>query len=143
MPAGHAAGIQLWINLPQSLKGVDPDYQQVEKDEVPVIEFDGGKVHTIVGEGGPILLKTNVEYLDISLDAGASLERPVPDDFRGFIYMVEGSISVNGETVDAGAAAYVDGEPSLAISSTEGGRFMWCFGRPYGEPIFQHGPFVD
>jgi redox-sensitive bicupin YhaK (pirin superfamily) len=143
MPAGHAAGIQLWINLPGRLKGIDPDYQQVEKDEVPVIEFDGGTVHTIVGEGGPILLKTNVEYLDISLDAGASLERPVSDGLRGFIYVVEGSISVNGETVDAGAADYVDDETVLTVSSTEGGRFMWCFGKPHGEPIYQHGPFVD
>jgi redox-sensitive bicupin YhaK (pirin superfamily) len=143
MPAGHAAGIQLWINLPGRLKGIDPDYQQVEKNEIPETIIDGGTVRTIVGEGGPILLKTSVEYLDVSLDAGASLERPVSDGLRGFIYVVEGSISVNGETVDAGAAAYVDGEPSLAISSTEGGRFMWCFGRPYGEPIFQHGPFVD
>ncbi len=139
----HAAGIQLWINLPQSLKGVDPDYQQVEGDEIPQTAIEGGSIRTIVGEGGPIRLKTNVEYLDISLDAGSSLERPVSDGLRGLIYVVEGSISVNGEAVAAGVAAYVDDEAVLTVSSTEGGRFMWCFGKPHGEPIFQHGPFVD
>jgi len=143
MPDGHAAGIQLWINLPQRLKGVDPDYQQAERDEIPETAIEGGVVRTIVGEGGPIQLKLDVEYLDISLDAGASLERSVVEGFRGFIYVVEGSVTVNGETADAGAAAYVDSESSLTVSSTEGGRFMWCFGKPHGESIFQHGPFVD
>ncbi len=143
MPAGHAAGIQLWINLPGRLKGIDPDYQQVEKDEVPVIEFDGGTVHTIVGEGGPIQLKTEVEYLDVSLNAGATFERAIAEGFRGLVYLVEGEGSINGETISSGSAAYVDSESSLTITATEECRFMWCFGHPHGEPIYQHGPFVD
>jgi redox-sensitive bicupin YhaK (pirin superfamily) len=143
MPDGRAAGIQLWINLPQSLKGVDPDYQQVEKGEIPETVIDGGTVRTIVGEGGPIVLKTGVEYLDVSLAAGAIIGRAVPDGFQGIIYLIEGSIKVNGETVDAGSAAYVDGENALTIEAIEGARYMWCFGRPHGEPIYQHGPFVD
>ena len=143
MPEGHAAGIQLWINLPQGLKGVDPEYQQVEKGEVPLTEVEGGSIRTIVGEGGPIELKTGVEYLDVSLESGARLERLVPEEFRGFIYLVEGSINVNGETVAAGAAAYVENEPGLTINAVEDARFMWCFGKPHGEAIYQHGPFVD
>jgi len=143
MPDGRAAGIQLWINLPQSLKGIDPDYQQVEKGEIPETVIDAGMVRTIVGENGPIQLKTDVEYLDVSLDAGATIGRAVPDGFQGIIYLIEGSIKVNGETVDAGSAAYVDGENALTIEAIEGARYIWCFGRPHGEPIHQHGPFVD
>jgi redox-sensitive bicupin YhaK (pirin superfamily) len=143
IPDGHADGIQLWINLPQSLKGVDPDYQQVEKDGIPAIEFDGGTLRTIVGEGGPIRLKTEVEYLDVSLDAGATFEQPVKPGLRGLVYVVEGSGQVNGAALNAGAAAYVEDESSLTITAPEGCRFMWCFGKPHGEPIYQHGPFVD
>jgi hypothetical protein len=139
----HAAGIQLWINLPRSLKGVDPDYQQVEKDEIPETVIDGGTVRTIVGEGGPILLKTDVEYLDVSLDAGATIGRAIPDGSQGIIYLIEGSIKVNGEIVDTGSAAYVDRENALTIEAIEDARYMWCFGKPHGEPIYQHGPFVD
>jgi len=143
MPDGHAAGIQLWINLPQRLKGVDPEYQQVERNEIPESKVEGGSIRTIVGKDGPIELKTDVEYLDVSLDASGVLTRPISDRFRGFIYVVEGSITLNGEVADAGAAAFVDSENALSIASIEGGRFMWCFGKPHGEPIFQHGPFVD
>jgi len=143
MPDGHAAGIQLWINLPQRLKGVDPDYQQVEKGEIPEVELEGGSIRIIVGEGGPVQLKTNVEYLDVSLKAGARLERAVPEGTRGFIYLVDGSIRANGELAEAGSALYVEDELEMTINAVEDARFMWCFGKPHGEPIFQHGPFVD
>ncbi|GAV21233.1 quercetin 2,3-dioxygenase [Mariprofundus micogutta] len=143
MPDGHAAGIQLWINLPKRLKGLDPDYQQVDKDIISETTFDGGLIRTIVGEGSAIRLKTDVEYLDISIEAGASIERNISEDFRGFMYVVEGSVDVNGETVSAGAAAYADAEHSLTINATEDTRFMWCFGIPHHESIYQHGPFVD
>ncbi|MES0371392.1 MAG: pirin family protein [Mariprofundaceae bacterium] len=143
MPDGRAAGIQLWINLPKSLKGVDPEYQQVEEGGIPETIIDGGVVRTIVGEGGPIQLKTDVEYLDVSLAAGAILGRDIPAGFQGIIYLIEGSIKVNGETVNRDSAAYVDSEDALTIEAIETARYMWCFGRPHGEPIYQHGPFVD
>ncbi|MDT8376997.1 MAG: pirin family protein [Mariprofundaceae bacterium] len=141
MPAGHASGIQLWINLPQRLKGIDPEYQQVESFEP--VEFAGGSYKTIVGEGGMIRLKTDVEYLDVSLNEGATLNRAVREEMRGIVYVVTGSVTVNGESVPEGAAAFVESESALSIQASEASRFMWCFGRPHGEPIFQHGPFVD
>ncbi len=139
----HAAGIQLWINLPQRLKGVDPEYQQEESDGIPETVIEGGTIRTIVGQGGPILLKTDVEYLDISLDAGATLRRTVAAGMRGLVYVVEGSINVGGNPVDEGSAAFVDKESILIMEAIETSRCMWCVGRPYGEPIYQHGPFVD
>jgi len=143
MPAGHAAGIQLWINLPQRLKGVAPEYQQVEQDEIPETIIEGGAIRTIVGDGGPIRLKTEMEYLDVSLDAGATFERTIADGLRGLVYVVEGSLSVNGNSIHEGYAAFVDGESFLSIEAGETSRFMCCFGKPHGEPIYQHGPFVD
>lgn len=139
----HAAGIQLWINLPQRLKGVEAEYQQEEAGGIPATDVDGGVVRTIVGEGGPILLKTDVEYLDIALDAGSSLQLHVRTGMRGLIYVVEGSISVNGNNASDGSAAFVDDESVLLMEASEASRFMWCFGKPHGEPIDQHGPFVD
>jgi len=143
MPDGHAAGIQLWINLPRKLKGLDPEYQQVQADEFGVEEFGGGSLKKITGENGPVQLRTDVEYFDVSLDEGASFHRDIAEGLRGLVYAVSGSLSINDQTVDEGAAAFVEGEGSLSITATRDSRFMWCFGRPHGEPIYQHGPFVD
>jgi len=143
MPDGHAAGIQLWINLPRKLKGIDPAYQQAQSDEFVVTNFDGGTLKTIVGDGGPVKLKTDVEYLDVSLNDGAIYERTIPEGMQGFVYVVKGSVKVNGEHTPEGAAAFLGKEASLSIIANTDSRFTWCFGKPHGEPVLQHGPFVD
>lgn len=141
MPDGKASGTQLWINLPKRLKGIEPDYQQV--DVIKQVKEDGVTIRTIVGEGGAVLLKTDVEYLDVSLPADRRWQRSIPDGFRGFVYVLEGSLLVEGKRVDSASAAYIDGMPNLIIETSQDARLMWCFGRPHEEPIYQNGPFVD
>ncbi len=143
MPDGHAAGIQLWINLPKRLKGIDPAYQQVDAADFPEEETEGVKIRTIVGKGSPLSLHTEIEYLDISLIPGASLMRDVPEGFRGLVYVVEGFAVIAGKETSAGDACYIDGREKLTITALEAAHLMWCFGKPHGEPILQHGPFVD
>ena len=48
-------GIQLWVNLPQKLKTLDPDYQQVDKQEI-IVDFPetGVQRRTLVGNKGKI-----------------------------------------------------------------------------------------
>jgi len=144
MPADEGAnGIQLWINLPQRLKGLDPEYQQIETEAFPNASIEGGSICTIVGEGSPLLLHTPVEYLDIELEAGARLERAVPEGFRGLLYVVGGNLQVQDEHLPGGSAMFFEEADMLRIEAVEASRLMWCFGHPHNEPIYQHGPFVD
>lgn len=143
IPDGHATGIQLWINLPGRLKGIDPDYQQVEAGDIPEHYDNDVITKTIVGDTGPVTLRTPVEYLDIVMHAGTIWMRDISAGFRGLVYLVEGEAEVDGMPLNAGEAAYAEDEDSLTIATDTGCRAMWCFGRPHGEPIVQHGPFVD
>jgi len=111
---------------------------------IPEEMSDGVSIHTIVGEGGSIQLKTDVEYSDISLEKGVNWKKTVLEGMRGFVYVVEGSLMLNGETLHAGQAAFIEQEMELELLAGDASsRVMWCFGRPHGEPIYQHGPFVD
>jgi redox-sensitive bicupin YhaK (pirin superfamily) len=141
MPDGHAAGIQLWINLPQRLKGIDPAYQQVAA--IPQHNNDGVHIRTIVGDGGAITLNTVVEYLDVCLDAKSTWQKPIAEGFRGLLYMITGSVRINGEPLPLHAAAFVEDETQITIECNQEARLMFCFGKPHGEPIYQHGPYVD
>jgi len=145
MPDGKAAGIQLWVNLPGRLKGMEPSYQQV--DTVEAVEENGVMIRTIVGglddKTGAIQLKTDVEYLDVSLKKDTKWEKAVPEGMRGIVYMLEGSLTLNGQTLHAGQAAFIEQERELELLVGDASRIMWCFGKPHGEPIYQHGPFVD
>jgi len=147
MPDGHAAGIQLWINLPQRLKRIDADYQQV--DAVAEEDADGATLRHIAGVDGAVHLHTDVEYLDLALSAGSRLQRTIDRGWRGLVYVAEGEVELGTPeappalTLSVGDAALVDEEPALSLFSPAGARLMWCFGVPHHEPIHQHGPFVD
>jgi len=143
LPDGHAHGVQLWINLPQRLKAIDPDYQQLQAAGLPEEEGDGVVVRTIVGTGSPLTLHTEVTYLDLRFTAGGRLSRPIPAGHRGLVYAVGGETEVERRRIGAGDACFVDGADGLTITSDAGARLLWVFGRPHGEPIRQHGPYVD
>ena len=142
-PDGRAHGIQLWINLAKTLKSIEPAYSQVEADAIPEVTENGVSIRTIVGESGAISLHTNVEYLEIRMASDSAMQRALPSGFRGFIYAVEGQTNIDGESLNSGEAAFIEDASQIALQSSEGGRLMWCFGRPHHEPIHQHGPFVD
>ncbi|MDX8388032.1 MAG: pirin family protein [Ghiorsea sp.] len=143
MPQGRAQGIQLWVNLPQRLKKLDASYQQVDAVDMPVDMEGGVTVRTMVGEGSPTQLQTPTLYLDVSLDAESQYQREVPVEFRGFVYVLEGSITLNSEGFKTSEAGFFDKGEDLNIQANTDSRIIICFGQPHGEPIHQHGPFVD
>ncbi len=144
-PVGRATvrGIQLWINLPQRLKAITPDYQQVDVDSLPVHRFSGGHAVEIAGKGSPLRLHTPVEYLAVHLEPGAVHRAQVPEGYRGFIYVAEGSAAVNGRGLDVGEACFMEDPGAVHVEAWEESLLMFCFGRPHGEPILQNGPCVD
>jgi redox-sensitive bicupin YhaK (pirin superfamily) len=142
-PEGHTRGIQLWINLPKHLKTTQPSYQQVDAQDIPEQVIDRGTVRVIAGEGSPLELHTPVRYLDVSLAEGGHFREAVPEGYRGFVYIVDGKTAVNGDDVASGDACYMDKAAELYVEARESCRFMVCFGKPHGEPIRQHGPYVD
>lgn len=140
---GVTHGIQLWINLAKKNKGIAPTYQQVDDGQFPVAEIEGGRVKTIVGDGSPLRLMTPVRYLDVTLRAGTRFLPVLPPRFRGFYYVVDGAIRWGETTINSGQACFFEQDGPPQIDATEESRILVCSGQPHGEPIYQHGPYVD
>ena len=136
-------GIQLWINLAKELKSIEPAYQQVDKENIPVKKIDGGTISIIVGDESPVKLHTPVRYLNVNLDKTTVLTEPVPDDFRGFVYLISGKLKINEKEVKQCEAFFFEEINKLTIEASEDSHFMLCMGKPHREPIKQHGPYVD
>lgn len=136
-------GIQLWINLPQRLKKVKPSYQQVNHDEFPITEIEGGKLKTIVGEASPLQIMTPMRYLELQLNAGASHSEIITTGMRGFIYLADGEVDINDQAYKAADTAFFDNETEIKISAHKKSRLMVCYGSAHSEPILQYGPYVD
>ena len=139
----NSNGIQLWINLAKSNKTIDPEYQQVDEENIPQLNIEGGHIRVIVGDESPVKLHTAVRYLRVNLDSAARLSEKVPEGFRGFIYILNGKLKVNGETVNEREAYFFEKIEELDVEALTESHFMLCMGKPHGEPIRQHGPFVD
>jgi len=145
MPSSEESsnGIQLWINLAKNKKSIEPDYQQIDEENIPLVNIEGGTIRVIVGDESLVKLQTPVRYLRVNLNAGAKLNEKVPEDYRGFIYILNGKLKVNTEIVNKREAFFFENISMLDIEALTESHFMLCMGRPHGEPIHQHGPFVD
>ena len=143
---GLVRGFQLWFNLPKEKKMIEPAYHDIQSDQIPVVEFEGGRVKvisgTFQGTTGPGRPHTGMMYLDIHLDSKQDITVPIANDWNGFVYVYEGSISAN-IGVPKGHLAVLDTKDDfLCSSSVENTRFILVAGEPLNEPVARGGPFV-
>lgn len=149
LPGGEQTshGLQLWVNLPRRLKDIEPDYQPVPADEIPESKQEGLRVRTVVGEGSPVQLRTNVRYVDVILEPDGVghqvvYDDEVPGDWNGLIYVLQGEVTLGGQAVGRGRAVTFRGGGQVRVTATEASRFVLIAGQPHGEPIHQRGSFV-
>jgi redox-sensitive bicupin YhaK (pirin superfamily) len=136
-------GIQMWVNLPRKLKQIEPSYQQVDAEDIPEHFVDGVRVRTIVGTSSGIQLHTPVQYLDVTFEKTSIYNAQIPTQQRGFVYVVDGDIQIEGQTVKAGDAYYFEDDNALQIKGAEDKHIMVLSGQPHYEPIHQNGTYVD
>ena len=134
------SGLQLWVNLPREKKNVRPRYQGATSDELPVSEPEGATVTTVVGEGSPLSLHTELRYRDVRVSGSWTWD--VPEEWVGFAFVVSDEGIVGGASI--GEAEYVVVEDGGSVTfEGEGLRVAVVDGVPHREPIVQHGPYVE
>lgn len=151
MPAqtdGQMFGFQLWINLPAAEKMRAPWYADIPAASIPEFERGAASVKLIAGKwnghAGPAPQRSTMPFIaDVSLAAGASTEVPLPEGHAGFVYVFEGELRVEGESVGVGEIGVLSDGSALSASAAEvGARFLVVAGKPIREPIAKYGPFV-
>ena len=144
MPAsdGRNRGLQLWVNLPRRLKQIEPSYVGTAGEAMPVESLADRVIREIVGARSPVVLQTEVDYLDVELIADASFERVVPEGHNALVYALDGEIELLGERLVAGEAL-LPTPGAVLVTAKQPSRVVWLSGRPHGEPIRQRGPYVD
>lgn len=151
---GRMRGFQLWVNLPARLKMTEPRYQEFAPERIPVVRpADGVEVKVVAGRVGDVQgpidqPATEPVYLDVSLSAGAAWEHVLPEGHNAFACVFEGRVSLgaggHGRELAAPTLAVLEGGPAVRLQATaaEPARVLLVAGRPIGEPVARHGPFV-
>lgn len=147
---GDVEVLQLWMNLPARLKMTDPNYVGVPKSEIPVVSTEGGAVRIRVisgeynGETGPVSSLTHLFTSRIDLDRDAVFDTHVSADRTVLLYVIRGTVEINGFSAAEHQIAVFDrsGETAIQIKAFTDAMLIFCHGEPYNEPIVARGPFV-
>lgn len=150
-------GIQLWVNLPRTLKWAPPRYQDIRGRQVSLLTTaDGGALLRVIagelaGHPGPGITHTPITMLHATVSPGGQVKLPWRADFNALVYVLAGHGSVGprsrpvstgqlavfgpGDVITVGADRTQDGPaPELEV--------LLLGGRPIREPVATYGPFV-
>jgi quercetin 2,3-dioxygenase len=141
--------IQLWTNLPAKVKMIAPNYIGLQKNEIPTVSLDEGKVTVAItsgeweGAAGGVQPVYDVELANVTLTTGGTFTRQIPVGRNVLFYVLNGSVVVNGQEVSGRALVLFenDGE-ELEVRSTADARILLGSAEPINEPVVSHGPFV-
>lgn len=141
--------LQLWLNLPSKLKMVEPRYQDLSSNRIPVKKIEGGEIRVISGEFNGVKSETKnhhpVTALEVILQASAKLELTIDPTYRAFVYVLQGEAVVADTKVGTGNVIWFDphsDDSLIQIDSINATKVLIIAGAPINEKIVQHGPFV-
>ena len=142
--------IQLWVNLPKSVKMSKPRYQGITKEQIPLVDLGGGSYARVIagelhGVRGPAGTFTALNLFDVRLTAGSKVELQIPDGHNTGVLVLKGDVVLNGESSVKGEARIAtlssDGD-SVVLEAKEDTTLLVLSGEPINEPVFSYGPFV-
>ena len=148
---GH--GLQVWVNLPSSLRRTTPRYQALPNSQLVSVTGEGWTAEVVAGSmlgvDGPAETHTPITYARVTIQPGASLRIPITDGHAAAIYLFDGSglVGEPGELLEAQHLAVFEpssGDLVISVPASTAGPFdsIVLAGEPIGEPIARNGPFV-
>jgi hypothetical protein len=143
---GEMRSVLFWVNLARKDKGVTPTAQLLDARDMPVRNEGGVIIRVLVGEGSPVELGTPGLILDVTLPAGGTFSTPVPPEFNGFVYMLEGQAVLGANrrrAIPPQIGVLGPGRAVTVANASPGTRFLLMAGKPYRETPIYNGPYVD
>lgn len=150
---GRMRGFQLWVNLPGAEKMTPATYNDLKAEQIPRYTVGDLQIKAIAGElsidnaaivGAVTGLSTEPAYLDLAFTDEQTIKIALPTQHTALIYVYEGfaAIGTTAYSVNTGQLARLSRGDTILLQGTAGTRLLVITGKPIGEPIVQHGPFV-
>ena len=153
---------QIWLNLPGVRKRVPPEFKMFWSERLPVFASQdssgrGVRVRIIAGEleGRQALAPPRNSWAAeadnavaiwwITLDPGAAWTIPAagPGVHRDAYLVTGGELTIAGTTRESGHRLTLQSDlPATLQAGHSSAGILLLQGKPIGEPVAQHGPFV-
>ena len=148
---GGVHSLQLWLNLPAAQKMSPARYSDQRAAEAARVTGEGYEARLYAGRLGeaerPHGSLWPLALMDLRLEAGAALDLPLAEGWRGFVLVLEGEAKLGGAQtlVRADQHAWAqarEADDVLALSAATPVRALFYAGPIIDEPVVAHGPFV-
>lgn len=150
---------QIWINLHSEDKMADPHFAMLWSGDIPRVVHDGVTITVVAGELEGHLApsppprswaarsENEVAVWALAFEPGAEYTLPPArsgEVLRTLYFFGGESVELAGRGFDSHVGVRVDADVSLQVRATGKDRveLLMLQGRPIGEPVAQHGPFV-
>lgn len=132
-------GIQSWVALPKAQEDAEAAFSHHPAATLPKIRLPGVRLTLIAGaafgEKSPAPTFSKMFYVAAEFEAGASLTLPAGHEERG-IYLVQGSILVDGTPLAERSLAFAASTESIEIQAQQQARVMLLGGEKMDGPRF-------
>lgn len=145
-------GLQLWVDLPNDIKNVEPRYRDLRREEIPLATpSDNLIVKVISGESYGVKSLTELAYTPVEFyhfianKKNTEFAQPFSDDFSSFIYIMKGSISISDQEYPESSAIFFknDGDGIRGFTTSDNAEFAIIAGKYFNQKVVQYGPFVE
>ena len=151
---------QIWLNLPARSKLAPPHFAMFWARDIPRLKADGAELVCVAGsmpglaapptpppDSWATAAEHEVAIWTLALDPGARFRLPAAcgSATRRHLYFFAGRLlQIDATTLNAHAAIELSAQSAAELRNTGTDRveLLMLQGRPIGEPVVQHGPFV-
>ncbi|MDR0354753.1 MAG: pirin family protein [Deltaproteobacteria bacterium] len=146
-PSPRMLGAQIWLNLPKAEKMTAPNYFDIKKEMIPVVEEKDATVRVIAGDYKGIMgvdpPHIKATLYDVELGRGGLIEIGGKPDETCFIFLILGGATTGGRDIpEKTAVLYGPGDRIVVEAKREPTRFLYFQAPPLKEPIAWGGPIV-
>ena len=139
-------GMQTWLALPDGKEDLDPAFEHVPSDGLPMIEGDGISARVLMGTLWGATASTTCHsptiYADIMLNEGASLAIDAEADERA-VMVTEGQAALDGEPLEPFSLYVLAPGHAAVLKAASPARAMLLGGGAFTTPRYVHWNFVS
>ena len=145
---GIIHGFQIWLNIPQKYKFINPSTTVNDSHDMATIKTDSYSINVVLGElfgkKSNIELLTPAFYYHVKMEANSKIDIPTNPLHNAFVYQIKGEIELESarQLKENQLALYQRGESLIRLYAKEKSEYLVLGGEPLNEVVYSYGPFV-